>query len=201
MRVIFSFLLILLLAGAVQAQETLSVLSYNISFPLSDMKDFVDNMSWRGIHLEGRKFVNPKFSVGVSGAVNTFHKNTDDILKLEIGDASGDVSGNQFRVARTFPLLATAHYYFQPYSRRGGVIPFAGLRAGTYYLKRRLDIGVVSIDDTNWHFGLSPELGVLIPYRYETGVFLNVKYNYIFSVTDDADYSYIDVNIGFSFSS
>ena len=100
--------------------------------------------------------------------------------------------------------MANMHYYF---GKRRDVRFYVGANAGLYYILQRLDLGVWRIDSDNWHFGLAPEVGVLIPLADgQTQFFVNAKYNYAFDSgtglgnKDDNYYSYWGINFGFAFS-
>ena len=85
---------------------------------------------------------------------------------------------------------------------------FVGLNVGTYYILQRLDMGVYRIDNDNWHFGLAPEAGLIIPVGEDnTSIYLGGRYNYAFDSgtalggSEDNYYSFWEINIGFAFSS
>jgi outer membrane protein W len=94
----------------------------------------------------------------------------------------------------------TSHLHFG--KPRSGLRPYIGLGAGAYYIKQRLEIGVMMLEVDNWHFGLMPEVGVLIP--TESVIFIiRAKYNYAFSAgksigKDAIDISYVSLNVGVS---
>jgi hypothetical protein len=100
-------------------------------------------------------------------------------------------------------MMANMHYYF---GKRKDLRFYMGANAGLYYILQRLDIGVWRIDSNNWHFGLAPEAGVLIPLDGQSHIIINLKYNYAFDAgtglggKEDNYYSYWGLNFGFAFS-
>jgi hypothetical protein len=72
------------------------------------------------------------------------------------------------------PIREARHFWGE---RRGEVHPFIGLNAGTYYIRQRLDIGVWSIENDNWHVGLAPEFGLFIPVGRETYLTVMGRWN------------------------
>jgi len=197
MRKIFAALLVLALgAGAVMADDAIGVLTYDVSFPLGDVKDFVDKTSWRGFGLEGRWLVNPNLSVGLSWHWNTFDMTSSELLEIE----NGHVSGNQFRIFYATPLMATAFWYPRSPLDNPEFIPYIGLGAGTIWTKERLEIGIVALEDSGWHFGLSPEAGFMFPVGYYTNLIISGKYNYAFEAGDSPSYQWWSLSFGFAWT-
>ncbi len=196
MRYIFAMLIVIMLATAANAQYGLGVVTYDITFPSGDLKDFTNNESWRGITIEGRKFFGPQFSAGLSWAWRTFHENTDELITFDGGAASG----NQFRRFYISPILATFQLYmYDPWSN-ATILPYAGLGVGTYWIEKKLDMGVYTITDSNWHFGLAPEVGVMVPVGYSSYLVAVFHYDYAFGRKDAGPYDFWGFKIGATFS-
>jgi opacity protein-like surface antigen len=186
----FVVLLLVLLAGAARSDDFVG-LTWDTALPAGDLKDYIGEFSLRGFTFEGRHFFRQNWSVGGSLNYNVFHENTDELISID----SRDISGTQFRVVYSLPLLATVHYYINwDYYQK--VEPYVGLGVGAYRMERRLDIGVYSIRDKNWHFGLAPEFGIGIPFDYTKSVYFNVKYNYAFEAGGIGPYTYWGFNLG-----
>ena len=68
-------------------------------------------------------------------------------------------------------------------------------------------MGVYRIDNDNWHFGLAPEAGLIIPLDGDASLDLGARYNYAFDSgtalggAENNFYSFWEINIGFAFSS
>ena len=197
MRTILAvFLVLVLCAGAVNAADMIGVVTYDVSFPLGDTKDFIDNESWRGIGLEGRWLVTDKIALGVSWHWNTFYEKTDELIDIN----NGHVSGNQYRILYTTPLMATAYWYPNSPLDKPRYMPYLGIGLGTIWTKERLEIGVVAFEDSAWHFGLTPEAGLMIPIGYYTDFFTSVRYNYAFKSGDSPEYQWWSLNVGFAWT-
>ena len=196
MRYILTMLIVTMLATAAHAQYGLGIVTYDIAFPSGDLKEFTDNESWRGITIEGRKCLGPQFSAGLSWAWTTFHENTDEL----IGFDGGAASGNQFRTFYVSPILATFQLYmYDPWSN-ATILPYAGLGIGTYWIEKRLDMGVYTISDSNWHFGFAPEVGVMVPMGYNSHLVAAFRYNYAFGRRDAGPYNFWGFKIGAAWS-
>jgi hypothetical protein len=55
-----------------------------------------------------------------------------------------------------------------------------GTGVGTYYIENRAELGLTSVTVNKWHFGIAPEVGVLVPSSRVGDGLLSVKYNYAF---------------------
>jgi hypothetical protein len=198
MKYTLVFLLVLFLSFNVFSQEMLSGITYNMGQTLSKSKELVNDYSWRGFGFEVRNMLNDNFSVGGSFSWNIFDQRTGEIIWLE----NGAISGTQIRHINAFPLLLNAHYYIgNDYSR---IRPYIGLNAGTYYILQRLEIGIFALENNNWHFGVAPEIGVIIP-SGGADFIVNLKYNYAFPAGkkfngEKAEHQYLGINVGFLFS-
>jgi hypothetical protein len=197
MRTILAvFLVLALSAGAVKADDAIGVLTYDLSFPLGDMKDYIDKTSWRGFGLEGRWLVTPNITLGLGWHWNTFYETTDEMIELE----NGHVSGNQYRIVYGSPIMVTAFWYPSSPLDNPDFMPYLGLGLGTIWMKKRLEIGVVAIEENNWHFGLSPEAGLMYPVGYYTSLLVAARYNYAFETGDAPEYQWWSVSVGFAWT-
>ncbi len=184
--------LLLLGAGPVEAQNWYSF-SYQPSQPLSNTKDFTDNFGWRGIGFDYKRVVKPNLAVGLSFGWHVFDEQTDEVVS-----AFGvDISGDQFRYVNSFPILANASYFL---GKEGGVRPYLGANIGTYIMEHRLDVGLYSLSETKWHFGLAPEVGVAIPVRPQLAAVLSARYNYAFASGNIDDQAYVNFGLGLAWS-
>ena len=200
MKKILFMVLSLFLVMNVFGQEMLSGLSYNMGLTTSGTRDFVEDYSWRGFGFEVRSFRNDNFSVGASFSWNIFDEKTGEVITFD----QGAVSGTQIRQLNAFPLMLNAHYYLGQYSDR--VRPYIGLNVGTYYIIQRLEIGVLALEENNWHFGVAPEIGFLFPTYSGSIFFVNVRYNQAFKAGsglaggEGKDWQWFGFNVGIAFS-
>jgi opacity protein-like surface antigen len=181
----------LLVAACAAYADDFVGLTWDMALPAGGLKDYTDEFSLRGFTFEGRHFFDESWSLGGSFNYNVFDKNTDELISVD----NRDISGTQFRVVYSMPILATAHYYLN-WDYYQNVRPYAGLGIGAFRMERRLDIGVYSVSEKNWHFGLAPELGIGIPFDFTKSVYFNVKYNYAFGAGGVGPYAYWGFNVG-----
>ncbi len=136
------------------AGKTLVAANWEISAPLSDLKTFTPDWSFRGFSVEGRYMVTPKLSLGGSLAINRF---TTTNMNGQVDIANGTITGPVFRYFDAFAIRALAHYYFT----EGTVQPYIGVGIGgvwAYSYQQVVDLGW-STD--NFNFIVDPEIGVL----------------------------------------
>ncbi|MHA2101732.1 MAG: hypothetical protein ACW99A_24050 [Candidatus Kariarchaeaceae archaeon] len=204
MKWIYSSIIILLLTASVSAQSFGSI-TYNVAVPTDKLNDYIDQVSWRGFGVEGRWFQSNNLSFGISFGWNVFDQRTNKVILVADGGIGGAVSGTQIRNVNSFPILATAHYYIG--KKRDAIRYYFGAGVGTYYIKQRLEIGLVAFEADNWHFGLAPEAGILLKLSREATMIFDIKYNYALSAgeniggSSDNDIQYWGFNIGFAWQS
>ena len=123
----------------------------------------------------------------------------------DAGNIKGTISGTQLRYVNSLPIMATAHFYIG--KKRETIRLYAGAGVGTYYMKQRLEIGLVAFEENHWHFGLAPEAGILLRFSRDVTMIFNIKYNYAFASGEDLggstenDLTYWGFNIGFAWQS
>lgn len=182
------------------AQETFWNFQYNMSFSLSDQKDYISDPSFRGWSMDGSGFVTDNIAIGGLFSWEVFHGIERDLPPQEVNptsNISGSVSGVQYRYLNSIPLMVTAKYVMP----EGTVRPYFGIGIGTNYVEQRTDIGLVSVLTETWRFGLQPEVGAFIPVGYGGGGFtLSAKYRYATTNGDDTfALNYFAFGVGFGY--
>lgn len=193
MKRIAAIILILLLPISAFGMDGFSYVTYNISLPSGAMTDIVSDPSFKGLEIGIRQFVKRRnLTVGLMTGWNLFEDKRKGLVEFSNGAAYGT---NQSFV-NTFPIMVNSHYYF---GSKRGPRPYVGLNAGTTYIGRREYLGVYTVEDSNWHLSLAPEIGLIYPMG-GSSLFLNVKYDYAFRSGGSIDYGYWGFNVGFAFS-
>ena len=194
MKKTFALILFLMTALPTFAQEYVFILGYNMMLPQSgtSMGDYIDEPSFKGISFTSRRFHTKNTSWGFELAWHVFDK-------MEKGTFVKDnitATGTQIRYINSTPILVTFDRYF---GKRRGTRFYIGMGAGTYYVQQRTDLGLKSYTFDEWHFGLAPEAGMLMPFSRNNGLNISAKYNYAFAVGESDGYQYWSLNIGFTF--
>jgi outer membrane protein W len=181
------------------AQNWYSALTYQISFPTGDTKDFTDAVSYRGFGLDFRKAIGYEATVGMVFGWNIFYENTNETIELKNTPKPGAVTGEQNRYLYSFPIMINAHRYF---GERRGFRPYVGMCLGGYVFVQRFEIGIIALEDSPWEWGMAPEVGFVLPIDGAAMLLVSTKYNYAFTgelVTGkDINHSFWNLNIGFA---
>jgi hypothetical protein len=190
--------------GRAHAQKLyVGTLSYTMAQPSGDAADFAKNFSWLGFTAEGDWFLKPNISAGFIGGWQEIYKETTgDSYTFSNGTISG---ARTYRHIGSLPLLARARYWTGTQGDRAHA--FVGLGAGTYWMKQTVDAGIYTADANHWHFGVAPEVGVLVKTGYDIGWTLNARYNYPFAAggylgkdNPSKSWSYWGIGIGVSYT-
>jgi len=186
---------VLLAPSSVQAQEWYTGATYDVSIPAGDLKEFIEDVSWLGVSLTFRKQVDRNMTAGLLFGWQVFSERTDRTVQLE----RGAVSGTQDRWVNSFPIMLNAHYYL---GERGSIRPYLGVNAGGLIVLRRYAIGIIVIDDDTWEWGVTPEIGAVVPLNRETALLLQGKFTYSFTGEDlagsDMKLAYYGISVGFA---
>ena len=167
--------------------------NWNMGFPMGTTKDFIGNPSFRGFSIEGRGFVTDQITVGGIGAWSVFYENLDWTLQEQ---NTTKTYGYKRRYLNVMPLMVTAHYYFS----QGQIQPYIGTGIGPYYIESRDFMGMYYVQGKEWHFGVAPEVGVIMPFgSSNAGVNVSFKYNLAAKTKNQPSYSWLGINIGISY--
>ena len=176
------------------AQDWFGMATWQVSYPTGDVRNFIDDISYRGAGLDFRKRLTGGTTASVLMAWNVFHDRTSGTIEIE----DGALSGSQDRYLNVFPIMMGLHQYFgRPRSARMHV----GLNAGGYLLVQTFRIGITEIEKDSWEWGVAPEVGVALPLT--TGAWFEVNGRYQWSMSPDDiagrpyDMEYFQLNVGF----
>jgi hypothetical protein len=181
-----------LVASGAFAQGALTSLSWDPSFPTGDTGEFIGKLTWRSFGFDVKGFMTPRFTMGVSFDWRLFNEITDELVEIE----DGHVSGSQTRRLYAIPVLITSHYYFGSFRDYPRYIPYIGGGGGAYWIEEKIEIGVYTMQQKAWNFGLCVEIGTLFRFSYGYGL-VRFKYNYAFESGDMAPLSWWSIGIGF----
>ena len=164
-----------------------------IGFPVGETSDFLDQTSFRGFGIDGRGYVTDRLTVGGRAAWQTFYKDFGFVTN-ETDEFT--ISGYQRKYINAVPLTVNTHYYFG----NGLVLPYAGIGVGAYYIESRNQMGIYYVQEKAWHFGLAPEVGVVIPFGgSNTGINVALKYQYAAKTKDTQAVSWVELDIGIAY--
>lgn len=202
--IILIAVLIMMSAGEVFSQTGLSSyitdFQYSVTLNSGKTSDYISKPGWFGFSVNYSKFIKRNVSAGITVGWNVTAM--QEVNKLEVLK-NGAVYGTQGRYFNHFPMLANVGYYFN--NNRSNIIPYVKANAGVYYINQRLTLGVYEYRNDNWHFGVAPEVGVLINMSRGIGLTLSGKFNYAFdsgtrlSGDETNDHSFFNINLGIAY--
>lgn len=192
MRRLFPALAVLAAAITVPAgaQSGYGGIAYNVSFPLSDTKDFADAISFRGISAEFGTIRSESLRLSIFTGWHVFANSESGTV--EVPEVPGAVTGDFATTINSFPILAGLTWMAPT---NGKARPYLSAHAGTYYVKRRVEVGLFAVDDDAWHFGASPAAGV--QFSTDRGVFfLEGRYHWTAAAKDRSE-QYVTIGVGY----
>jgi len=164
-----------------------------MGLPLGSTSDFIGQFSVRGFGIDGRGYVTDRITVGGRAAWNTFYENSGWVTE-ESDNIT--INGYKRRYINAVPLTVNSHYYFG----FGAVLPYIGVGVGAYYIETRDFMGIYYLRESAWHFGVAPEIGVVIPFgNSNTGINFAVKYNYAAKTKDTREISWLEIDLGIAY--
>ena len=195
---VLALTILLMLAGQSFSQNYVTSFAWNIAFPTVNLQDYIGKVSFRGVGIGFQRFMSRHTALGFSFNWNAFDEKKVDLIPLEVGT----VSGTQLRFVNSFPTMLTGRYYTDSGNRTK---VYLGGQAGLALIIQRINIGVVSLQSSNWHLALAPEIGAEAPLG-RTSLDFGVRYTYAFDSgtslggRDDNSYSYFVLHLGLAFS-
>ena len=190
MKHILIVLAALLISVASYSQGFYS-LDYTMSFGLGETDNYINNTSFRGITFEGRGFISDNISLGGVFTWSTFYEELPDESFTE---DNMTIHGTQYRYLNAFPILAQAHYYLSTEEDKPWV--YMGFGTGAYKIIQRTEAGVWASEQNNWHFGISPEIGMFYPVSNSAGINVSLRYHYVLKTSETTDQSWLGLNVG-----
>ncbi|GGZ32858.1 hypothetical protein GCM10007049_28100 [Echinicola pacifica] len=192
---LFIFVLFFALSAKVSmAQQGTSEfqINYAPTLPLGEVTDFTGSFSFRGFSADYSYRIKKHFSVGFGTGVSTYYENVPGIASEQIVENGKivTITGKRFNYTNSIPFLATGTYFLEP---EGQIQPYLGLGIGGYYVMKWAELGMYSLRDNNFVFGLAPRAGVQMPLSYGVSMNLGAQYNATFG---ESPFSSLDFRVG-----
>lgn len=192
MKKIFLLVFALISIQFMYGQGGYSSVTYSMGIPIGDMKNYIDQVSYRGINMEFFWHTNKNFDAGIELGWNVFYSKED---KNTYTQETQSITGTQFRYTNAVPMLAGLRWR----KANGKTQPYLGAGLGTTYIGRATDFGLYRITNNNWQFCVRPEAGLIYKLSDATGATVGVKYYANFKNDKMDAQSYLAVNVGFVF--
>lgn len=192
MRYFVILFVILTVSMSSQAQyfdKTYSV-AIDINAPLSN-KDYIDQISLRGIKLGYREMINERFFGGVDFTNYTYSTHQP---RQTYSNGTSAVTTDLFNYAYAYGLTLSGEYFFKIEQR---IMPYAGLGFGASYINYRQFYNVYSSQSDSWGVLIRPQFGVLLRLKESSNWAFQTGVHYDFSSAKSSDFG-LDVfhNLG-----
>ncbi len=156
---------------------------YSVAMPMGDLKNLVNETSFRGWNASVMYGVTDKASLGIaSGFQDFYQKYPREILHDEGSDLSAVVSNS----IQVIPIMLKGKYNF---SQEGSIQPFAALAAGANFIQYQKYYGQFVDERSKVGFAAQPEIGIHIPISKmrKIGLDVSAAYNIMPFQYNDAD--------------
>ena len=175
-----------------QAQDQWLAVSWGGATPSGDTKSFAEGTSFRNVGIEYVNFIKPNIGVGFNASWSVFSNRVADVTTSLSGV---DLHGTQIRYVNAFPLLVTGRYSLSRATRRNSVGAWVGAGVGALIGENRVDLGLFTAKETNWHLAVAPEVGVSYALSRDFALFGQGRYTYGFK-TNDVSPRFFNFNVG-----
>jgi hypothetical protein len=166
------------------------IISYNFAFPLGTTAGYIDDVSWRGLSLQGTFKVSPSIGVGFLLGWRYFSESTSNAQEVK---DNVTVTGQEYKSIDVAPVLFIIREDFQNSSKW---IPFASLGIGTFYTYQSTQLGIYNRLHSGWQFALAPELGIRTETQDSFGFVTSIRYEYGFRTDSVPNLSYLAITAG-----
>ena len=188
----YIIVLFLALAPIYLMAQGIYSMTYDMSYAVGSTGDYMGKASFRGATLiDARNFVSDDVSIGGSFSWHTFYEAENGIFE----DGNTTLTGQQYRYINSFPIMLTGHYYFGDGST---TTYYVGTGIGTVSYEERTEMGLFYSGNAKWHFGIAPQIGILIPMSATVDFHVSLKYNQTFKAGDYNANQYLTLSVGFA---
>jgi len=148
-------------------------LSYSTAAPIGTYQDYVSEYSWQGLEVGYQKEIGKNLTVGFSYRWQKFYEKKDRATYVF---DNGAITSSLYTYSFVNNFNATLNYYLNNATK---ITPYFSIAAGPAFVKNRLVIGFVDLDDNSWKIGLSPQVGIMIDINKSFAIDLKCNYNYL----------------------
>lgn len=163
---------------------------YSAVLPIGEATQaFADGLSWRGATIDIERRAGRHVSLGASFGWHVLAEENTATSVLP----DGALSGRARRYVNSVPMLLSLNLLM---GSPGGVRPYIGGGAGTFWIENRTETSGRTVDRTNWHLGVIGEAGVILPRPGGSSVTLSARYNKAFE-TNGVEREYLTFSLGY----
>ncbi len=164
-------------------------ITYSTALPLGETAELAGEFSFRGAGFEGRWAIGSSFDIGFNASWNVFYEAESGSFT----EGATTLTGTQYRYVNAYPVMFMA---YKSFGSSETFQPYIGLGVGAIKADHRKEMGLWYVDSNNWHFGVAPEIGAVIPTLRSFDFLLSLRFNYGAKVKDSPSVSYLSLNLG-----
>jgi len=150
-------------------------INYALGFGVGNFNQFISTVSYRGFDANGTHMVNAYWGFGGGMGWTGFE---EKFQRATYQFDQGAITGVGTRTYYNLDFYISGAYHPLP---EAVIKPYIGLNAGPVYQTIQTQIGQYYVQDQNWQFKVSPEIGLYIPFGKDAEVGFNtgIRYNLI----------------------
>jgi len=172
------------------AQEVKVQAAWGSAVPIGNMTDNYRKISGRGFQLDVDQRVNEHFTYGGNVSWQAFFEKDFQMYAQD----QTLITGWQRNYLNALLLMASGKYYFATSVTK--IKAYLGLDIGATAIEDYQIFGIYENRELNWHFAVSPSLGVDIPAGEHFGVNFFIKIPNSFKNNTDIHYTWINTGLG-----
>jgi len=188
MKKIYVIFFVFTMSWPLSAQAIMGI-SYDMSVPSGELRDFISATSFMGFSAEGRVYVDKNKTVGLTIGWTRFIETSGEPLFID----GTWYYEPQERSAYIMPFLLNFHYYLEV-SKKTSL--YAGLNGGFYYIVQKFKITNEKLLNNTLHLGIVPEVGVIQTWSSGIKGIFGARYNYVLPRKESIAFSHWSFYIG-----
>lgn len=167
------------------------LVSWSTAIPMGELTNDVKMTSGRGFQFDVSKNINNRFTYGMNFAWQAFFQKEYEVYNT----SESASSGWQRNYVNAILFMATTRYYFSTSANK--LRAYLGLEAGATAIENYQIFGMYEYKELEWHFALTPAMGVDIPVSNALGFSLYFKFPNSFKSHSSIHYSWLNTGVGF----
>lgn len=164
--------------------------SWSVAMPMGELTNYNKMTSGRGFLLEINQMVNEKWTYGGTFGWQAFF----DKNQIWYIGKNSVISGTRRNYVNSLAFMGSTKYYFT--TSVSGVKAYLNLEAGATVIENYEIFGLYTYRELEWHFALSPGLGIDVPATDKMGLQVSFKYYNSFKNNSSIHYSWFNVGLG-----
>jgi len=174
--------------------ENIYMLEYSIAVPVGDLRDFINDPSFRGFNFGYRNMVDNNVALGVDIGWQTFFEKKNLATYY---DGTAALTGTQYRYTNCFTASMQADYVW---GDGKDLRPFIGAGLGTFYCRRTLDMGLYRLEKRPWQFLIQPEAGISLYLANGNALILSTNFYWGMKTKELESQSFVGFGLTYAFS-